>query len=65
MTRECARQPQESADPRRWTALAVLSVAQFMLILDRTVVNASGPDRIGWRVTNRRSGETCNGNVSV
>jgi hypothetical protein len=30
--------------PRRWTALAVLSVAQFMLILDRTVVNVALPE---------------------
>jgi EmrB/QacA subfamily drug resistance transporter len=38
------RQPQASADPRRWTALAVLSLAQFMLILDLTVVNVALPD---------------------
>ena len=38
------RQPQVSADPRRWTALAVVSVAQFMLILDLTVVNVALPD---------------------
>ncbi len=38
------RELQESADPRRWTALAVLSVAQFMLILDLTVVNVALPD---------------------
>jgi EmrB/QacA subfamily drug resistance transporter len=38
------RQPRESADPRRWKALAVLSVAQFMLILDLTVVNVALPD---------------------
>jgi EmrB/QacA subfamily drug resistance transporter len=38
------REPQESADPRRWRALAVLSVAQFMLILDLTVVNVALPD---------------------
>jgi EmrB/QacA subfamily drug resistance transporter len=38
------REPQASADPRRWTALAVLSVAQFMLILDLTVVNVALPD---------------------
>jgi MFS family permease len=38
------REPQEPADPRRWTALAVLSVAQFMLILDLTVVNVALPD---------------------
>jgi EmrB/QacA subfamily drug resistance transporter len=37
-------EPQESADPRRWRALAVLSVAQFMLILDLTVVNVALPD---------------------
>jgi EmrB/QacA subfamily drug resistance transporter len=38
------REPQEPADPRRWTALAVLSTAQFMLILDLTVVNVALPD---------------------
>jgi EmrB/QacA subfamily drug resistance transporter len=38
------RQPQASADPRRWEALAVISVAQFMLILDLTVVNVALPD---------------------
>src|SRR5829696_2537268 len=38
------RAPQESADPRRWKALAVLSMAQFMLILDLTVVNVALPD---------------------
>lgn len=30
--------------PRRWLALAVLSLAQFMLILDVTVVNIALPD---------------------
>src|SRR5215207_5438993 len=38
------RAPQESADPRRWMALAVVSAAQFMLILDLTVVNVALPD---------------------
>jgi sugar phosphate permease len=38
------REPQESADPRRWKALAAISVAQFMLILDLTVVNVALPD---------------------
>jgi EmrB/QacA subfamily drug resistance transporter len=38
------REPQESADPRRWKALAVISVAQFMLILDLTVINVALPD---------------------
>src|ERR687898_2431524 len=38
------RERQESADPRRWTALAVVSMAQFMLILDLTVVNVALPD---------------------
>jgi EmrB/QacA subfamily drug resistance transporter len=37
------RQPQASADPRRWKALAVIAVAQFMLILDLTVVNVALP----------------------
>src|SRR5215207_556907 len=38
------RQPQASADPRRWTALAVVALAQFMLILDLTVINVALPD---------------------
>jgi EmrB/QacA subfamily drug resistance transporter len=38
------REPQESADPRRWKALAVVSLAQFILILDLTVVNVALPD---------------------
>jgi len=37
------REPRESADPRRWKALAVIAVAQFMLILDLTVVNVALP----------------------
>ncbi|MFI5682074.1 MFS transporter [Streptomyces cellulosae] len=32
------------ADPRRWAALALICVAQFMLILDVTVVNVALPD---------------------
>src|SRR6266545_4465777 len=35
---------QESADARRWKALVVICVAQFMLILDLTVVNVALPD---------------------
>jgi EmrB/QacA subfamily drug resistance transporter len=38
------REPQQPADPRRWKALAVICVAQFMLILDLTVVNVALPD---------------------
>ncbi|MEW9527336.1 MFS transporter [Microbispora sp. NPDC049125] len=30
-------------DPRRWTALALLCVAQFMLVLDVTVINVALP----------------------
>ena len=33
----------ETADPRRWKALAVLALIQFMLILDVTVVNVALP----------------------
>jgi EmrB/QacA subfamily drug resistance transporter len=33
-----------SADPRRWKALAVLGLIQFMLILDVTVVNVALPN---------------------
>ena len=39
-----SREPQGSADPRRWKALGVVAVAQFMLILDLTVVNVALPD---------------------
>src|SRR4029450_1850374 len=35
--------PQPPAAPPRWKALAVICVAQFMLILDLTVVNAALP----------------------
>ena len=33
-----------TADPRRWKALAVLALVQFMLILDVTVVNVALPN---------------------
>lgn len=36
--------PTTAADPRRWKALAVLGLIQFMLILDVTVVNVALPD---------------------
>ncbi|MET7714481.1 MFS transporter [Streptomyces sp. NPDC005407] len=36
--------PLPSADPRRWAALVIICVAQFMLILDVTVVNVALPD---------------------
>ncbi|MEV4258932.1 MFS transporter [Spirillospora sp. NPDC049652] len=36
--------PGETPDPRRWRALALLSVAQFMLVLDVTVINVALPD---------------------
>ena len=38
------RESQESGDPRRWKTLAVVSVAQLMLILDLTVVNVALPN---------------------
>jgi EmrB/QacA subfamily drug resistance transporter len=34
---------ERAADPRRWTALAVLACLQFMLILDASVVNVALP----------------------
>ncbi|MFJ9011680.1 DHA2 family efflux MFS transporter permease subunit [Streptomyces canus] len=34
----------DGADPRRWLMLALLCLAQFMLILDVTVVNVALPD---------------------
>ncbi|WP_225638903.1 MFS transporter [Streptomyces solaniscabiei] len=36
--------PGPAADPRRWAALALVCLAQFMLILDVTVVNVALPD---------------------
>ncbi|GAA4619671.1 MFS transporter [Actinoallomurus vinaceus] len=36
--------PPAPVAPRRWAALALISVAQFMLILDVTVVNVALPD---------------------
>src|ERR1700742_5302068 len=33
-----------TAQPKRWTALALLAVAQLMLVLDVTVVNVALPD---------------------
>jgi EmrB/QacA subfamily drug resistance transporter len=38
-----ADQPAQVPDPRRWWALAVLAVVQFMLVLDATVVNVALP----------------------
>ena len=33
----------DSADPRRWRALAVIAVAQLMIVLDATIVNIALP----------------------
>jgi EmrB/QacA subfamily drug resistance transporter len=43
MTTHSATPEQLGADPRRWKALAVLALIQFMLILDVTVVNVALP----------------------
>src|SRR4051794_23584932 len=36
-------EPDRGPDPRRWKALAVLALIQFMLVLDVTVVNVALP----------------------
>jgi EmrB/QacA subfamily drug resistance transporter len=41
--RQPATAPAAAPDPRRWKALAVLALIQFMLILDITVVNIALP----------------------
>jgi predicted MFS family arabinose efflux permease len=33
----------QTLDPRRWKALAVLAVAQFMVVLDAAIVNVALP----------------------
>src|SRR5882757_10081338 len=43
MTTDPAAIPASTADPRRWKALGVLALIQFMLILDVTVVNVALP----------------------
>jgi MFS family permease len=35
--------PSASPDPRRWTALAVLAIADFVVVLDATIVNIALP----------------------
>lgn len=57
-THHHAAAPAAPPDPRRWTALALISVAQFMLILDVTVVNVALPD-IGVDLVLSRSALTC------
>jgi len=43
-TAAAARHPQTTElDPRRWAALAVLAVAQFMVVLDASIVNVALP----------------------
>ncbi|WP_370617803.1 MFS transporter [Mumia sp. Pv 4-285] len=44
MTQRDSQQADSTALPRRWQALALLAVAQFMLILDITVVTVAMPD---------------------
>src|SRR3954454_15629901 len=34
----------QSAHPRRWTALAVIALAQFMVIMDTSIIGVALPD---------------------
>jgi EmrB/QacA subfamily drug resistance transporter len=34
----------QSADPRRWTALAVIALAQFMIIMDTSIIGVALPE---------------------
>jgi EmrB/QacA subfamily drug resistance transporter len=38
-----SKQPVWEADPRRWSAMALLALVQFMLVLDSTIVNVALP----------------------
>lgn len=38
-----AASPQEGLDPKRWAALVVLAIAQFMVVLDASIVNVALP----------------------
>lgn len=38
------RRPSAEPSPRRWAGLSVLAVAQFMVVLDATIVNIALPD---------------------
>jgi hypothetical protein len=46
----------------RGTATTVAPSGSFEV--RRLLVNVAGPDRIGWRATNPRSGETCSGGLT-
>lgn len=43
MSAPAAAQPQAAPDPKRWAALAVLAVAQFMVVLDASITNVALP----------------------
>ena len=34
----------QSANPRRWTALAVIALAQFMIIMDTSIIGVALPE---------------------
>ena len=35
---------QPAVNPRRWTALAVIALAQFMVIMDTSIIGVALPD---------------------
>jgi EmrB/QacA subfamily drug resistance transporter len=43
VTENLDTRPQAAVDPRRWAALAVIAVAQLMIVLDATIVNIALP----------------------
>ncbi len=42
-TADALEPPRTDADPRRWLALAVIAIAQLMVVLDATIVNIALP----------------------
>src|ERR1700742_1397742 len=43
VSQTCPQSPQDALDPKRWIALILLCAAQFMVVLDASIVNVALP----------------------